>query len=299
MLYCLFLLPDAHNMETYLMRNIDNMEGNMPKISVIMGIYNCAGTLSEAINCILNQTEKNWELILCDDGSTDQTYNIALRYKKKYPNKIVVLRNKRNLGLNATLNKCLAVAKGQYIARMDGDDRCTENRFSKEMEVLENNPKIAIVSSDMEFFDENGIWGYISHPTRPTKKDLLRGTPFCHAPCMVRKEAYDEVNGYTVKKRLLRVEDYHLWLKMYTKGFRGENIHEPLYQMRDDRNAYSRRKFRYRINEAYVKYLIVRKLNFPIWNYCYVLRPILVGILPKRIYDFLHRTRLKKQEKGI
>ena len=101
----------------------------MPKISVIMGILNCADTLDEAIECIINQTEKDWELIMCDDGSLDDTYKIALKYKEQYPGKVVVLKNEHNLGLNATLNNCLAVAKGNYIARMDGDDRCSINRF--------------------------------------------------------------------------------------------------------------------------------------------------------------------------
>ena len=189
----------------------------MPKISVVMGIYNCADTLSEAIDCIVKQTEKDWELIMCDDGSNDNTYKIAMQYKNKYPNKIVVLRNECNLGLNETLNRCLEVSKGKYIARMDGDDLCVSNRFELEERILDDKPEIAIVSSDMQFFDETGIWGYISHPTNPTKYDLIKDTPFCHAACMVRKEAYDRVKGYTSRRRLLRVEDYHLWMNHYIK----------------------------------------------------------------------------------
>lgn len=266
----------------------------MPKISVIMGIYNCADTLGEAIECILNQSEHDWELIMCDDGSLDDTYSVALQYRNRFPDKIVVLKNKHNLGLNATLNKCLSEVKGQYIARMDGDDRCSSNRFEVELNFLENNPDIAIVSTDMEFFDETGVWGYISHSTRPTKKDLIKETPFCHAPCMVRKEAYDFVDGYSVKKRFLRVEDYHLWFKMYDAGFKGANIHKPMYQMRDDRNAYNRRKFQFRINESYVKWLIMRKFKLPFWNCIYILRPIVVGILPAYLYDWLHKLRLKR-----
>ncbi len=137
----------------------------MPKISVIMGIYNCQDTLVEAIDCIVKQTEEDWEFIMCDDGSYDNTYAIALEYEKKYPKKIIVLRNESNLGLNATLNKCLSVAKGKYIARMDGDDRCAPNRFEIEVKVLDNNPDIAIVSSDMQFFDETG-YGDIFHILR-------------------------------------------------------------------------------------------------------------------------------------
>lgn len=264
----------------------------MVTVSVIMGIYNCASTLEEAIESIMNQTYTDWELIMCDDGSQDDTYNVALKYKNKFPDKVVVLRNEKNIGLNATLNKCLSVAQGKYIARMDGDDICFCERFAEEIAVLENEPEIAIVSTDMAYFDESGTWGRISHPKYPQKRDFLSGTPFCHAPCMVRKDAFDKVQGYSVDRKLLRVEDYHLWLKMYKAGFRGKNIDKVLYSMRDDRNAYSRRKFKYRLNEAYVKYLAVKELRLPVWGYVYMLRSIIVGLLPDVVYDKLHKRNL-------
>lgn len=265
----------------------------MVAISVIMGIYNCASTLPDAVESIIHQTYTDWELIMCDDGSQDDTYDVALKYKNEFPDKIVVLRNENNMGLNATLNKCLSVAQGKYIARMDGDDICASERFAEEIAVLENEPEIAIVSTDMAYFDESGTWGRISHPKYPQRRDFLNGTPFCHAPCMVRKVAFDKVQGYSVDEKLLRVEDYHLWLKMYKAGFIGKNIDKVLYSMRDDRNAYSRRKFKYRLNEAYVKCLAVKELKLPIWGYVYMLRPIIVGMLPKVIYDKLHKRSLK------
>ena len=82
----------------------------MCKVSVIMGIYNCAATLQEALDSLYAQTFQDFEIILCEDGSKDDTYEIAKRNKERHPN-IVLLRNERNLGLNKTLNKCLAVAK--------------------------------------------------------------------------------------------------------------------------------------------------------------------------------------------
>ena len=262
------------------------------KISVIMGIYNCSKTLNEAVDCILNQTYKNWELIMCDDGSNDDTYSEAQRIKELYPEKIKLIKNEKNMGLNFTLNHCLKYAGGEYIARMDADDLCSVERFEKEVSFLDNNPRFAIVSTDMEYFDESGIWGRCDSIEFPKNEDFIAGTPFCHAPCMVRKEAYDAVDGYSVDKKLLRVEDYHLWIKMYAKGFRGANIKEALYSMRDDRNATSRRKYKYRINEAYVKYLAVKLLGLPKKNYIYMLRPLIVGLLPKFLYEKLHKNNL-------
>ena len=108
-----------------------------PEISVIMGIYNCADTLSEAIESVLGQTMSEWELIMCDDGSSDATSEVAEFYIKKYPERMVLLKNKENRGLNYTLNRCLKMATGKYIARMDGDDICLPERFAVEYEILE------------------------------------------------------------------------------------------------------------------------------------------------------------------
>lgn len=107
-----------------------------------MGIYNCAPTLSEAIDSIVNQTYDNWELIMCDDGSTDDTYRIAESYRQKYPDKVKLIRNRHNSGLNITLNHCLEYAKGEYIARMDGDDISLPQRFEKEFNFLETHPNM-------------------------------------------------------------------------------------------------------------------------------------------------------------
>ena len=130
----------------------------------------------------------------------------------------------------------------------------------------------------------------------PNTKDFPKRTPFCHAPCMVRKEAYDAVGGYSVDEKLLRVEDYHLWIKMYAKGFKGMNIPKALYQMRDDRNAYKRRKFKFRLNEAYVRTYAVKVLKLPIIGYIYAIRPIIVGLLPSFVYVLLHKKKLSQEK---
>ena len=212
------------------------------KVSVIMGIYNCASTLQEALDSLYSQTFQNFEIILCEDGSTDNTYEIAKENANRHSN-IVLLRNKQNLGLNQTLNNCLAVAKGEYIARMDGDDISLPTRFEKEVEFLDSHKEYAIVSTPMIYFDNNGEFARGIGGNKPNIKSFIYGTPHCHAPCMVRRETYMKVGGYTVDKRLLRNEDYHLWMKMYAYGYQGYNLKECLYAMRDDRNATKRRNW--------------------------------------------------------
>lgn len=266
----------------------------MKKISIIMGIYNCAETLPDAIESILNQTYTGWELIMCDDGSSDKTFAVAQKYADLYPGKIILLKNETNQGLNFTLNRCLAAASGDFVARMDGDDLCVPTRFEEELAVFEAEPELALVSTDMECFDETGVWGRIRHPEYPQKIDFLAGPPFCHAPCMIRSDVFRAVGGYSVDDKLLRVEDFHLWIKIYHAGYKGKNIGRPLYQMRDDRNAYKRRNFKNRINEAYVRTLAVKMLKLPKYGYIVALRPILVGLMPMWLYDKLHKRRLSK-----
>lgn len=261
-------------------------------ISIIMGIYNCADTLPDAIDSLLEQTYTDWELIMCDDGSSDNSFEVAEQYTKLYSDRIVLLRNVQNMGLNYTLNHCLRHASGVYIARMDGDDISAPERFEKEIQALEERPEIAVVSTNMTYFNEQGTWGKGNVIPFPTGKDFMHGTPFCHAPCMIRRTVMEEIGGYTDDPKYLRVEDYDLWVKLYAAGYRGMNLEEPLYHMRDDRNASKRRKFRYRINEARVICKAVRLLKLPVWNYIRACRPIVVGLLPVWLYQRLHKLRL-------
>lgn len=263
------------------------------RVSVIMGLYNCAFTLREAVDSILAQTYQDWKLILCDDGSADDTYKIAAAYRDLYPEKVMLLRNPQNMGLSYTLNRCLKYVDTEYVARMDGDDISLPERFEKEVCFLDSHPEYAVVSCQMIFFDENGDFGIGQGGGEPNISGMARGTPFCHGPCMVRREAYEAVGGYAAAEDRLRVEDWDLWVRMYEKGYRGFNLSEPLYKMRDDRNAYTRRKFQYRINEARVGASAVKKLKLSPAAYIYTLRPLAAGLLPEPVYHVLHRSKMR------
>lgn len=256
-----------------------------------MGVYNNSATLDDAIQSLLEQTCHEWKLIMCDDCSIDDTLEIATKYANQYEN-IMLIRNQENMGLNYTLNQCLKYVDTEYVARMDGDDISLPERLEKQINFLDRNKEYAIVSSNMIYFDENGEWGKSNAIEFPRKKDFVFGTPFCHAPSLVRTAAYRMVGGYTVDKRLLRVEDYHLWYKMYLNGLVGANLKDCLYKMRDDRNAIARRKYRFRLNEAYVKKMIITNFNLSKINYIHVFRPLLVGLLPSSVYTIIHKKRL-------
>lgn len=253
-----------------------------------MGIYNCASTLQEALDSLYAQTFQDFEIILCDDGSKDNTYDVALENQRNHPN-IVLLRNEQNLGLNATLNKCLAVAQGEYIARMDGDDISLPTRFEKQVQFLDGHPEYAIVSTPMIFFDENGKNHMGGTREGEVNKHVFNyGSPFCHAPSMVRRIAFNEVGGYTVHPRLLRIEDYDLWRRIYEKGYIGYNLGEHLYMMRDDMKAIKRRTLRARCNSIYAHWLAYKglKLSFLLFLR-YSITMLILGVMPICLYKWL------------
>lgn len=262
----------------------------MARISVLMGIYNCAPYLQEALDSLYAQTYQDFKIILCDDGSKDETYAIAQRNAEEHDN-IVLIRNEKNMGLNYTLNHCLEYADTEYCARMDGDDISLPTRFEEEIKFLDKHPEYAIVTTPMKHFDENGIYRVNYGGHKPKIEDFPKHTPFCHAPCMIRTKAYMAVDGYTVADNLLREEDYHLWIKMYVKGFRGYTLEEPLYMMRDDRNAARRRNFKARKNEAYVKHLAVKMLGLPFYYNVYCIPPLIKGIMPNWLFYLLYRMK--------
>lgn len=266
----------------------------IPRISVIMGIYNCAPTLVEALDSLYAQTYQNFKIILCEDGSSDNTYEVAADYAAKHDN-IVLVRNERNMGLNYTLNRCLEYADTEFVARMDGDDISLPTRFEKEINFLDGHPEYAIVSTPMIYFDEQGEFGRGRGGKEPTKQAFVYGTPFCHAPCMVHTESYNAVGGYTVNPRLLRYEDYNLWMKMFAKGYRGYVLDECLYMMRDDRNATGRRNLKGRLRGIYAHYLAHRTLNLSWGKFLFFsCISIAKGVMPKGLYAYFHKQRFQQ-----
>lgn len=266
-----------------------------PKVSVIMGIFNCAPYLQEALDSLYSQTFQDFEIILCEDGSTDNTYEIAAKNAAEHSN-IVLLRNDCNLGLNKTLNNCLAVAQGEYIARMDGDDVCDSTRFEKQMKFLKDHPDLSFCSCPMYMFDEEGKWGESHCVPFPTKEDVITHIPsFTHAAAIIRTFVLREVGGYTISKNLLRVEDCHLWFKLYAAGHKGGNLQEPLYGMRDDRSATARRNWTARRNGIYVTWCGYRMFHMPWFRYpkLIVLACIEVVkyLMPHKLYEYFHRKR--------
>jgi len=260
-----------------------------PKISVLMSVYNNEATVDESISSIVNQTETDWELILWNDSSTDGSLNVLNDWAER-DNRIRLFSNEHNMGLAASLNLALEKSRGDYIARMDGDDKSLPQRFTHEAGFLDTHPEYAIVGSAAVLFDHEGEWGTRAVAEVPQKKDFLWGTQFIHPSTMIRHEALLAVGGYRVCRDTLRTEDYDLFMRMYAHGFTGYNISKPLLRYFDPRRP-KRVRYKFRISEAKIRLSGFKALGLLPGGLPYVLKPLVVGLLPGRLKRRLQQRR--------
>lgn len=205
-----------------------------PRISTILSVYNGEKYLKEALKSILDQTFKDFELIVINDGSTDQTGAVIDSFTDS---RIIKIKNDRNLGLVASLNKGLEVARGEFIARMDADDISMPERFTKQVEFLEKNREVGVLGTFMRQVDVKG--GFISLFQPPVAHreiliKMLTGTAIAHATVMIRKEIIDKAGGYD--ENFPHVEDTELWSRLIFKT-KFANLPEALYVRRIHRNS--------------------------------------------------------------
>lgn len=268
------------------------MEQRKIEISVIMGVYNPLDRdiLEKAVASVIGQTFENWELILCDDGS-DIAYQSVIGEAARMDERIIRIRNSSNYGLGYSLNQCLSIAQGKYIARMDGDDISLPDRFQKEYDFLENHPEYQWVGSNSELFDGQGVWGIDRVPEQPEAKDFYAYSPYIHPTIMFRKNIPRKVNGYPVSEETRRCEDYELFMRLHKEGYHGYNLQEPLLQYREDNNTYKRRTMQSRIREMKIRYKGFRQLGIlgpeavP-----YIIRPLAAGTVSPAIIQFARKN---------
>jgi len=215
-----------------------------PTISVILPAYNVAPYIDQAARSILAQTFTDFELIIIDDASTDQTPNKIRALATDSP-RIKIITNAQNLGLTKSLNLGIAAARGQYIARQDGDDFSLPTRLAEQFAYLQAHPDIALLGSARLRMDAAGNIAHNSgrllstrpvaksadgKTARPTFDDLLHANHFVHGSVMFRKSVFDEVGGYD--ELFEYMEDFNLWQRI-AKRHTVANLLEPLYALRN------------------------------------------------------------------
>lgn len=267
----------------------------MTKISVIMGIYNIkkVNDLLECMHSIKKQTLSDFEFIICDDGSDKKTKNVLDKLVDE-DRRIRLIKNDVNSGLAYSLNKCIEVSNGTYIARQDDDDYSNLDRLQKQFEIIQTNPQFSIVGTSMFLLNDEGVWGQRKVKEYPQKEDFLWGTQFFHPTVIMRKSDVLKVGGYRQAKETRRAEDYDLFVRMYAAGMKGYNIQEPLYYYREDINSYKKRKYQYRVDEAILRYKSFRLLGLMPRGIMYIIKPLLIGIIPTKL---MMKYRVKKYGK--
>lgn len=187
-----------------------------PTVSIILPTYNGAGSISHAIDSVLLQGYADWELIVVDDGSVDGVADIVRLYQKSYDT-IRYIKNEKNIGLRASLNKALEYSRGKYIARIDDDDEwLSSEKLEYQVLYMQQHPDVVLVGTGVVLVNGAGIEltrYYMPETDRGIRKKMLQMNCFVHSSVLFSKETALSVGGYEGIN-----EDYGLWLKMGTKG---------------------------------------------------------------------------------
>lgn len=200
-------------------------------ISVVMSAYNSERFIAESISSILNQTYEDWELILINDASSDNTLEIITRLSREDP-RIKVIDNAKNLGLTVSLNVGIKNSRGEFIARLDSDDLAEPSRLETQLEYLHIHADVGLVGSGAYLVNSFGNQiGYMNVMSQQyyVNKFVTRLNPFIHSSILMRRKALDDVGFYREKFRYS--QDYDLILRLYDK-YKLSNIPLPLIRWR-------------------------------------------------------------------
>ena len=190
------------------------MINDEPKISIIIPTYNQAEYLQEAIESVLNQTYKNIEIIIIDDGSTDNTLKVVNSFND---NKIIFIQQ-RNKGASSARNTGIKEANGEYIAFLDSDDLWLKDKLRKQIDFMRENPEVGLLGTGcFQMIDTNKmIYKKIfPHKNEILQKNLIQYNPFIQSSVIVRKDVFNDIGLYDEKFK--ESEDYDLWLRIAQK----------------------------------------------------------------------------------
>ena len=190
-------------------------ESQKPKVSVLMPTYNTGEFLGEAIESILSQSFEDFEFIIVDDGSTDDSYRILAEYAKK-DERIRIIKNDQNKGIVYSLNRGLRECRGEYVARMDADDIALKDRLEKQITAMEADPYTVVLGAALSYIDKSGNeLGIVRRCS--LDKSLIAQNPLLH-PTVVFSRAILEQHRVMYLKKYGYAEDYFLWLQLSRLG---------------------------------------------------------------------------------
>ena len=194
------------------MKKIDLRFKKKPKISVIISFFNNCDTLEKSLKSILNQSYKNFELIIISDGSNDGSNKIAKKFLTK-KNNVLYFESKKNIGLTKMLNIGIKFSRGEYIARHDADDLSLSSRFKNQIDILKKKKNLDLIGSNAKYVYKNKIIPIkMPEKDRYIKKKLIFRNTIIHSTVMMRKKIFQ--NNLSYDEKFLRCQDYELWLRI-------------------------------------------------------------------------------------
>ncbi len=216
------------------------MSSTLPFVSVLIPCYNAESYIESSIRSVMNQTYKNIEIVVINDGSTDKTKEVLLKLSKE-DIRIEYYENECNLRLVKTLNKGLNLCTGEFIARMDADDICFPNRLEKQVSFLQTNKDVAILGSAIEIFGENVKNIIIKQPQLDStiKSKMFVASPFHHPTVMFNMRVLKKEHLF-YDENYFRIEDYELWIRLQGLNYKFANLKEPLLKYRILSNSESK-----------------------------------------------------------
>jgi len=202
---------------------------NNPKVTVLMPAYNAGKYIDEAITSVLEQSFADFELLIINDGSTDETEKIIRSFKDPR----IVLINQKNKGIAATLNTGLNLAKADYIARFDADDICYPNRLKIQYDFITTYPGYSIIGSAADYIDANGHFIFTHHPQGHLNEEIQQlkysVCPFIHSGVFYKKNVIVNNGGYN--EYAYTYEDHFLWVNIL-KSEKACNLSQALIKVR-------------------------------------------------------------------
>lgn len=266
------------------------MKNTTPLVSVVMAAYNSERFIGEAIESILDQSYDNFELIIVNDCSKDNTWNIIKSYSKT-DRRIKIFQNKKNLGGCKTLNKGMLLGKGKYLAVMDNDDISYSRRLEKQVNLLEKNPKIGIVGGGIEIIDENGtIQSKRKYHLKDSeiRKHLFHFSPFAHPLIMVRRSVLEQVGYHDCE--YAPADDYELYFRI-GKVSKFANIKDVIFKYRVVSGSMTQRmtkkmilttvktRLKYQNSPEYKMNFVDKVFNLLLWISAYIVPSKIILIM--------------------
>lgn len=263
----------------------------MPKVSVIMAVFNTEKFLPDAIESILYQDFSDFEFLILDDCSTDNSYKILQKYAQK-DIRIKIFQNSKNMWISYTRNRLIELSSADFIVTQDSDDMSFWNRLSLQYDFLQKNPDFAVVSGNNVIINEKGNVVGKRKYSDDISKNILKKSPISQPSSMFRKQIFYEVGGYN--KNLDYAEDYDLWLKMYQKWYKIKNLWENLiyYRIRSGQTKSEKLKKTLKNTIFIQKNAIKNGLKPSISDRIYIFLEQILLLLPDKIilkiFTFLH-----------